>query len=412
MASMLMGSAFQDVSSKTADLACDTLELFFGSQMLTHLHNRFGNKSLSTFEARVVNVPVWIGELLYGCVLEQLEAVNSTNLIEKDSEAVLKEIEMSFGNDEGNKIVSEVANIAVDLNMNMAQQNEVARSSENGDIGLEMANLFVNTKVEEKLKPKRNPKPPPDLTHKDEKLCMLEQLREIFPQYPEKIFKQVLNEKNYVFDAAVAELANASTVGEKAADNYKLPRSPRIIHSNIATTVHRSSSMSNLSVVTNSSTSSTNTASSISSGISSAVMTATDYYDKAAYYRQLAAKLPNKNHPAYPQYLRLATECSQNAKKLQEEEEDNAAVVTDVLDLHGFEVARAIKILSKTIERIREKRPMQRYLEVITGIGNRNALKKAPLRKGIQLWLDQKKYRYEQEFWNQGSFKVHLIDIT
>lgn len=79
-------------------------------------------------------------------------------------------------------------------------------------------------------------------------------------------------------------------------------------------------------------------------------------YENAAHYRQLAERLPNKQLPLFGGYLQLAKEQLEKAKLLKSEEDQRlCASVGDVLDLHGFDVTRSIRILEMTIRRIRGK---------------------------------------------------------
>ncbi|CAD5226869.1 unnamed protein product [Bursaphelenchus xylophilus] len=346
--------------------AVEELGLVFGSQMISILYEKFGKKSDADCHARIVQVPLWIGELLFGLIDKQCETVVDFEKLGEEMESAL-----------------------IDESTVMEEQEE--------DVHIIMARAFVEAEVGVKPKPKKKARPIQCHQEKDKRLCLLVQMTELFPQYDKKVIKQVLEEKNYDCELVVDELAIGST------------RAPIIIQSEA---VPRSSSTSALSIMTDSSGLSTNSSSSSSSTTPAGQLTAVDYYEKAAHYRKLAAGLPSKFDPAYPQYLRLARECSQNAKRLQEEEENDVALhVTDVLDLHGFEVARAVKILDKAIKTLKEKHPYQRYLEVITGKGNRNAKNKSPLRDGIQLWLEQKQILYSQDSRNLGSFKVNLCRL-
>lgn len=261
----------------------------------------------------------------------------------------------------------------------------------------QMASLFIETSGE-KTRSKTVKQTSPNPTKDDEKLAKLSNLMEIFPQYSQKLIKTLLQEKNYDFDVVCEELAAGSTVGDIKHDA-----------NHITTTVTLPSSPRSLVRSTSPTNSCNNDFSSSSSGISvSSESNPQALYEKANYYRSLAAK-SHKTGPLYGQYLRMASECSTQAKKLQRDDDELfASNVKDILDLHGFEVTRGIRILERSIEVVKETYPKQRFLEVITGIGNRNANNKAPLRDAVELWLDQKRFVYQQAPYNKGSFKIDL----
>ncbi|KAI6187079.1 hypothetical protein M3Y98_00203300 [Aphelenchoides besseyi] len=299
-----------------------------------------------------------------------------------------------------------------------SENDAIPNNNSNSGNDQNLAELFVNHDVHERKRlqelQKKEERQRERQRELDEKrsfeIAAAEQIHEeYYGKYSMRIIKDTLKRHKYDVIAACAELSNGTYVIDEE-KRSSLKQEPVIISYATWPSLTEQANKTQ----TKASSPSVRSANRIKKGIREDILELeleAEKQNKQADHHILMANERKCNTLAFGPLNRIAREERREAERLYKEA--NLLIANELkpsLDLHNFNIDRALHLIRAAIIALKKWRANQRHLELIPGHGTNNPQNKAVLKQAIIQWLNQEKIKFQCPS-NPGMIIIDLFSV-